>query len=109
MINLWRALHRPSMINWGLRDGTHLNVAPDGVLGMPCAPLGCGEQALRYGSNLRNLITLRTLQRLHRRVVVPVLHAEDVATLESPGRVRAIDAVGNVDPSPAKEKFKVVD
>ncbi len=75
MINLWRGLHRSSMVNWGLRDGTHLNVAPESVLGMPCAPLGCGERALRYGSNLRNLITLRTLQRLHRRVIAPVLHS----------------------------------
>jgi hypothetical protein len=65
LINLWRAFNGPEMINHGLAaDGVHPSayVSPSGER----LPLDFHDYALRYGHNRRNLITLRTLDRLRR-------------------------------------------
>lgn len=73
MINLWRALNEPAMINQGMSDdGLHLRIYP-GSPPVPEAQLGdlifansvnFTAPALRYGANRRNMVLLRTLARL---------------------------------------------
>lgn len=77
LVNLWRALHERRVINLGLiADGIHLSVP--GVAYDDAANVVDGSSpyvvahraarlsrlALRYGANVRNLLTLRTLARL---------------------------------------------
>ncbi len=75
LVNLWRALTGPAMINQGLADdGIHLGVAgADGATpGMHPGPTTFADSVrfdatgLRYGSNRRNLVLLQTLDRLDR-------------------------------------------
>lgn len=62
LVNLWRALWGPDMVNAGIAgDGIHLNAFGAG-------PANFTPAGLRYGMNQRNLITLQALARL-RRVV----------------------------------------
>lgn len=74
-INLWRALVQPQMINRGMSsDGLHLSLYNAG--GAPhvleLGPTTFADsvvftpEGLRYGSNRRNLIVLKTLARLDR-------------------------------------------
>lgn len=71
LINLWRALNAPSMINSGMEDlGLHLRTLAGGE--SPFLPdattledsVDFSPRALRTGSNRRNLIWLQTLARL---------------------------------------------
>jgi hypothetical protein len=77
IINFWRALQNPSVINKGIvGDGVHLNVFD--VLYDDYAGVIDGSdlwrtshqaviltaEALRYGTNIRNFLTLQTLQKL---------------------------------------------
>ncbi|MDQ2700260.1 MAG: SGNH/GDSL hydrolase family protein [Actinomycetota bacterium] len=72
VINLWRALESPFMINRGLAaDGRHLGVFPDDLepLTSPQPEIfrdsvNLRPRALRFGANRRNLIWLKTLKRL---------------------------------------------
>lgn len=75
MINLWRALRWPGVINQGLADdGLHLSVlgANGEMIGVEPGPttlldsVNFSRRALRYGANRRNLIWLKTLARLDR-------------------------------------------
>ena len=75
MINLWRALKEPSMIDLGLAgDGLHLSVAGAGgeMVGVQPGTSTFADSVdftaagLRYGANRRNLIWLKTLARLDR-------------------------------------------
>lgn len=81
LINFWRAMQQPTMVNRGLiGDGVHL-----GVLDVVYDQLGyvlggtsgwvsshnataLTQEGLSYGANLRNLITLQTLKRAMRVV-----------------------------------------
>lgn len=73
MVNLWRAMQQPSMIDQGLSsDGLHLSVfgADGAMVGNFPGPTTMTDSvnftpaALRYGANRRNLILLKTLARL---------------------------------------------
>jgi len=75
MINLWRAMEQPFMINHGLADdGMHLRVyGNDGsMVGLQpeettfANSVDFRPRALRNGANRRNLLWLRTLSRLDR-------------------------------------------
>lgn len=75
MINLWRALRQPAMLNRGLAgDGLHLRLPGSGGRSVALRPepttfsdaVNFGNRALRFGANRRNLIWLRTLTRLDR-------------------------------------------
>jgi hypothetical protein len=75
MINLWRAMEQPFMINHGLADdGMHLRVyGNDGsMVGLQpeettfANSVDFRPRALRNGANRRNLLWLRTLNRLDR-------------------------------------------
>ncbi len=62
LINLWRALWGPDIVNAGMAgDGIHLNSFGAG-------PANFTPAGLRYGMNQRNLITLQALARLKRVV-----------------------------------------
>lgn len=75
LINLWRALTAPGMVNQGMSiDGTHLatsgfadqkpNLDPGPeIFG---ASVDFRRSALRFGANRRNLVTLLTLARMDR-------------------------------------------
>jgi hypothetical protein len=77
LINFWRALHKPAIVNHGLVvDGIHLgavDIAYD-TLGFVLGDLSTwvtahnaaelNARALAYGANIRNLITLQTLKRV---------------------------------------------
>jgi lysophospholipase L1-like esterase len=68
VINYWRALTAPGMINAGLsKDGKH--PSPYGDCKPNCKSTVLTEQALRYGYNQRNLITLQTLAKLKAIVI----------------------------------------
>src|SRR4051794_38780600 len=79
LINLWRAL--VPLPNQGLTsDGLHLSVSGSPGCASPCDPNGCAPRCfaanftnsgLRSGSDMRNLITLRTLARLSRIAAGP--------------------------------------
>jgi lysophospholipase L1-like esterase len=70
LINFWRALTQPGMVHQGMyTDGIHPNVYVSYDCNPFCRPLDFGAEALRYGYNERNLITLETLDRLRRRVI----------------------------------------
>lgn len=72
LINFWRALERPRMVNQGMHtDGIHPNVYVSYDCDPFCRPLDFGAAALRYGYNQRNLITLETLDRIRKRVIAP--------------------------------------
>lgn len=59
-LNLYQAMRE--LPNLGLTgDGVHANVYREGGLTQPCAT---GETALRYGYNLRNLLTMELLDAL---------------------------------------------
>jgi hypothetical protein len=72
LINLWRALNMPGMINDGMDDlGRHLRAMPGGVSPVlePAATtfadaVDFRPPALRFGSNRRNLIWVQTLKAL---------------------------------------------
>jgi hypothetical protein len=73
LINLWRALY--PLPSHGLYDGLHLNVSGWPGCMQPCDPSFCaprcfaanfGRAGLMYGSDVRNLITLMTLRRVHK-------------------------------------------
>ena len=65
LINFWRATQSPRMVDQGMHsDGIHPNVYVSYECDPFCAPLDFGREALRYGYNQRNLITLRTLDRI---------------------------------------------
>lgn len=75
MVNLWRALNDPFMLNRGLADdGLHLSVSgADGrMVGVMPEPstfddsVDFRRRALRFGANRHNLIWLKTLARLDR-------------------------------------------
>lgn len=71
VVNLRRALAAPNLIDAGLStDGEHLSVlgGPGGTAWDEAhRATELTPEGLRYGSNLRNLLTLRTLARLSRR------------------------------------------
>jgi hypothetical protein len=72
LVKLWRALTRPGMVNQGMHtDGIHPNVYVSYECDPFSRPLDFGSQALRYGYNQRNLITLETLERVRERVISP--------------------------------------
>ncbi|MBK8293923.1 MAG: SGNH/GDSL hydrolase family protein [Solirubrobacterales bacterium] len=71
LINLWRALDEPQMINHGLgSDGLHLGTKDDsnGVIfpgpEVYADSVDFTPEGLRYGANRRNLIWLQTLKAL---------------------------------------------
>ncbi len=75
MVNLWRALQGPAVINRGLsEDGLHLSVFGAGTKMIDVDPgpttladsVNFSRNALRYGANRHNLIWLKTLARLDR-------------------------------------------
>ena len=75
LINLWRAMSAPGMINQGLSaDGLHLGVFGAGEIMPSLDPdpsifslsTDFSSEALRYGANRRNLIFLKTLAVLDR-------------------------------------------
>lgn len=75
MVNLWRSLKAPGVINDGLStDGLHLGVfGAGGALpavnpepGTFLNSVDFSRDGLRFGSNRRNLILLKTLARLNR-------------------------------------------
>ncbi|MGA7397432.1 MAG: SGNH/GDSL hydrolase family protein, partial [Solirubrobacterales bacterium] len=75
LINLWRGLTRPRMIEDGLSsDELHLRAYPhddrvlDPVPGIFTDSVNFSPEALRYGANRRNLICLQTLATLDRIV-----------------------------------------
>lgn len=77
LINLWRAMVAPGMINFGLADDDlHLGVFDGGGLNPSLTPgpttyrdsVDFRPGALRYGANRRNLIWLKTLRKLDRVV-----------------------------------------
>ena len=72
LINFWRATQGPAMVNQGIHagDGIHPNVYVSYDCDPFCRPLEFSNQALRYGYNQRNLITIETLDRLRRRVIL---------------------------------------
>ncbi len=73
LFDLWLALNRRSnMIDGGLLpDGVHLNVLGGwGVLPWAGLSMFLGPEGLRYGANLRNLLTLELLDRLRRRTAL---------------------------------------
>jgi lysophospholipase L1-like esterase len=70
LINFWRALMQPGMVNHGMHtDGIHPNVYSSYDCTPFCRPLDFGAQGLHYGYNQRNLITLETLDRIRRQVI----------------------------------------
>jgi len=75
VINLWKALQQPTMINQGLSsDGLHLSVEGAGGEAVGLKPhngtlrdsVDFSSEALRYGANRRNLIFLKALAVLDR-------------------------------------------
>lgn len=75
MVNLWRSLKAPGVINDGLStDGLHLSVfgAGGALPGVEPGPgtfansVDFSRDGLRFGSNRRNLIWLKSLNRLNR-------------------------------------------
>jgi hypothetical protein len=65
LVNFWRATRSPRMVDQGMHaDGIHPNVYSSYECDPFCAPLDFGREGLRYGYNQRNLITLRTLDRI---------------------------------------------
>jgi len=75
LINLWRGLTSPGMLNNGLSaDGLHLSSFPhDEPVISPVADIFSdsvvfSKDALRYGANRRNLIYLQTLAKLDKTV-----------------------------------------
>lgn len=77
LINLWRAMSGPEMINQGLSgDGLHLGVFGAGETTPSLDPdpsifslsTDFSTEALRYGANRRNLIFLKTLAVLDRAI-----------------------------------------
>lgn len=65
LINLWRAMKAPEMINDGLQeDNLHLSVYPGGTGDEFARSVNFTRKALRYGFNRRNLLALQTLKRL---------------------------------------------
>jgi hypothetical protein len=71
VMNPWRVLARPGMVNYGMEAevGLHLetwggHLAPDALR----KSVDFRPAALRYGNNRRNLLLLRTLKRLDREV-----------------------------------------
>lgn len=77
MINLWRALHREGMENFGMSsDGVHPSTfgrTGCEYLRERCRSVAFTPRGLRFGHNRRNLITLQTLDLLRRKVIAPVL------------------------------------
>lgn len=77
LINLWRALHNGRMVNFGMgSDGVHPNAFGKRgceYLRERCRSAVFTPQALRFGHNRRNLVTLQTLDLLRRKVIAPVL------------------------------------
>lgn len=73
LFDLWLALNRSSnLIDGGLLpDGVHLNVLGGwGVFPWAGLSMFLGPTGLRYGSNLRNLLTLELLERLRLRTAL---------------------------------------
>ena len=72
MINLWRMLDSPAMINRGMsNDGLHMSVAgANGEMINGPGPTTMADSvrfdrsSLRYGANRRNLVWLKTLALL---------------------------------------------
>lgn len=77
LINLWKALHTKRMANFGMAsDGVHPSTF--GRSGCQyfrerCRSVVFTPEALRFGHNRRNLITLQTLDLLRRKIIAPVL------------------------------------
>jgi GDSL-like Lipase/Acylhydrolase family len=70
LINLWRAL--VALPNRGLAtDNLHLSVSGSPGCAARCFAADFTRSGLRYGSDVRNLITLRTLARLSRLTAGP--------------------------------------
>ena len=70
LINFWRATQGRRMVNQGMHsDGIHPNVFLSYECQPFCEPLDFSHDALAYGYNQRNLITLRTLDRIRRAVI----------------------------------------
>jgi hypothetical protein len=70
LINLWRALSSPGMVNQGLApDGLHLGVfGGEESFRVLANSAVLTPEALRYGANRRQLVWLQTLARLDRVV-----------------------------------------
>ena len=66
LLNLWRALTRRQMVDQGLfPDGVHLNVLGGWGYGYWAGQsMDLSASGVRYGANLRNLLTLQLLDRL---------------------------------------------
>lgn len=77
MVNLWRALHRKGMEDFGMSsDGVHPSTfgrTGCEYLKERCRSVAFTPRGLRFGHNRRNLITLQTLDLLRRKVIAPVL------------------------------------
>lgn len=69
LLNLWRALTRREMVEQGLfPDGIHLNVLGGWGIGYWAGQsMALSAEGVKYGANLRNLLTLQLLDRLRRR------------------------------------------
>lgn len=70
LVNVWRAMMNPRMVNQGLApDGLHLGVyGGDGAPRILRNAANLTDAAIRYGANRRNLLWLQTLHRLDRTV-----------------------------------------
>lgn len=70
LINLWRAMNEPQMVDRGLgQDGVHFNVfGGENNPEILSNSVVFTDEALRYGANRRNLIWLQTLDALERSV-----------------------------------------
>jgi len=69
LLNLWRALTRRETVDQGLfPDGIHLNVFGGWGIGYWAGQsMDLSAEGLKYGANLRNLLTLQLLDRLRQR------------------------------------------
>ncbi|MCB0863579.1 MAG: SGNH/GDSL hydrolase family protein [Solirubrobacterales bacterium] len=76
LVNIWRAVNEPQMVNFGLFDPLHLGIyglvdPKSSLVPDPAAFTNSvifTREALRYGANRRNLIMLKTLARLDQAI-----------------------------------------
>ena len=74
LINLWRAMQESDLVNGGqIYDQVHFNSLGNALLLSPCSVDRCRAAVftvagIHYGNNRRNLLVLRTLERIRRAI-----------------------------------------